>query len=559
MTRRERLQFLAAWILLGVLPLFLRPLWEPDETRYAEIPRAMLASGDWLAPRLQGLLYFEKPPLQYWLSAASMKLFGLNAVAARLPLALASLLAMAAAARLAGRLGARRPVWAAVMAGTCLLGLVTGQLLSLDALFSAFVVASLAAALEAVAARAEGRGALAPTLLAFGCLAAGMLTKGLAAPVLLGGVLAFSLPVAWQDARLRRAVLATGFHPLGWGLFAALAAPWFWLVDRAHPGHAAYFFIHEHFTRFSSNVHDRQASANPFLDKTYFLGVLAVGLLPWLSMALVGLGRAFAFVRRRTGPSLPDAALRRWTVAAVGWAALWPLLFFSLSGSKLPPYVLPCVVPLLALACAFERDGEEPRSLRRAGVELGLIGVALLAAVALYGGRAEGKGWVAVAGFAYGVLALWAWRPSGLTAPRWLAALSACSLLLLEAGHRVASPAKDPGPLVRLGPAGAQWISYGVHFHGLPFHARSRAAVVAGTGELEDGRRRAPEAERERWVPERVEDLLPLARRMQAEDPSRPVALLAKARDWEKALPEARAAFREVARRHGMVVCVLAP
>ena len=90
MTRRERTYLLVLWFFLGLLPLLVRPLWEPDEGRYAEIPREMLATGDWLTPRLNGVLYFEKPPLQYWLSALSMKLFGLNGAAARLPLALAN-------------------------------------------------------------------------------------------------------------------------------------------------------------------------------------------------------------------------------------------------------------------------------------------------------------------------------------------------------------------------------------------------------------------------------------------------------------------------------------
>ena len=84
MTRRERTYLLVLWFFLGLLPLLVRPLWEPDEGRYAEIPREMLATGDWLTPRLNGVLYFEKPPLQYWLSAISMKLFGLNGAAARL-------------------------------------------------------------------------------------------------------------------------------------------------------------------------------------------------------------------------------------------------------------------------------------------------------------------------------------------------------------------------------------------------------------------------------------------------------------------------------------------
>src|SRR5512133_3715168 len=128
MTRRERTYLITLWFFLGLLPLLVRPLWEPDEGRYAEIPREMLASGDWLTPHLNQVLYFEKPPLQYWLSAISMKLFGSSAAAARLPLALASLIALWCAWRLARRLGASQPLWAAFMVGTTLLGFVCGQI-----------------------------------------------------------------------------------------------------------------------------------------------------------------------------------------------------------------------------------------------------------------------------------------------------------------------------------------------------------------------------------------------------------------------------------------------
>jgi hypothetical protein len=97
-----------------------------------------------------------------------------------------------------------------------------------------------------------------------------------------------------------------------------------------------------------------------------------------------------------------------------------------------------------------------------------------------------------------------------------------------------------------------------MHFHGLPFHARQRTALVAGTGELADGRARATDAERARWIPETDADLLPLARRLRSEAPARPVWVLAKARDWDKAPAEAQAAFRVAERRHGMVTAVLA-
>ena len=370
MTKRDRATYLLLWLILGLLPLFMRPLWEPDEGRYAEIPREMLASGDWLTPTLNGVLYFEKPPLQYWLSAASMKLFGLNAVAARLPLALASLILFWCAWRLARRLGARGPIWALIMTATVLITFVCGQLLTLDALFSAFLVLGLTAALEAVAARFRNEGALGWTLLTYIALSAAVLTKGPVALVLLVGILGLSLPFAWRDSRLRKAVLITGFNPLGWLLFFTLTVPWFYFVNKANPGHAQFFFIHEHITRFLTHEHARQGSDNPFLDKLYFPGILLVGMLPWLSLSVVGLKRGLAFIRRSTGPQGIEAALNRWTVATMMMAFAWPLFFFSVSGSKLAPYILPVVVPLLALGCTFEAKGEEFRSLKRIAIEL---------------------------------------------------------------------------------------------------------------------------------------------------------------------------------------------
>ncbi|WP_243301443.1 glycosyltransferase family 39 protein [Geothrix oryzisoli] len=550
MTRRERYTLLALWFFLGLLPLLVRPLWEPDEGRYAEVPREMLATGDWLTPRLNGVLYFEKPPLQYWLSALSMKLFGLHGAAARLPLALASGLMIWAAWRLAKRLGARDARWAPFMAATGLLAFVVGQILTLDALFSAFLVAALAAFVEAVARRMEGRGALGWTLAAFLFMAGAMLTKGLAQVILMGGILVFSLPFAWKDAALRRAVLRTGFDPFGWLLYLILVAPWFWLVDRANPGHAQFFFIHEHFTRFLTHEHARQGSNNWLLDKLYFIGILGVGLLPWLSATVLGLRRAWAFLMGR-GPRSTDQ-LARWIVGAAGVAFLWPLAFFSLSGSKLPPYILPVLVPLAALACAFEREGEEPAALRRMGWELLVLGAIFLLATAVFRKDLDGLAWMAALGAVFAGLGLWALRPRGLSGPRLMAGLGAALWVLVLASQAAAGPGKSVADLARLAPPRAQWISYGTYFQGLPFYARTRAVVVAGTGELAYGRDHLAGAER--WFDEDPAALGVVADRLRQEEPSRPVFVMAKVASWKQLTPEEKARWEEVARNPGAVV-----
>ncbi|HJV91341.1 MAG TPA: glycosyltransferase family 39 protein [Holophagaceae bacterium] len=536
MPRRERWTLIGLWAAFGLLPLFLRPLWEPDEARYAEIPREMIAAGDWLTPRLNGVLYFEKPPLQYWLSGTFLKGFGMHAWAARLPLALAAGLVMWAAWRMAARLGARKPLWACVMALSCLLGFIVGQILTLDALFSAFLVAALAAAMEAVCARMEGSPALTWTLVAQALLAAAFLTKGPAAVVLAGGTLIFSLAFA-RSAELRKALLLTLFHPLGLLVLGVLTAPWFIAVNRANPGHADFFFIHEHWTRFTTHEHARQGSDNWLLDKLYFVPVLAAGLLPWLSHSVIGLKRGAALLMRRA-PEGPSASLHRWVVGLCLLAAAWPFAFFSLSGSKLPPYILPAVVPLAALATTFEREGESPKALRRIGWEL--MGLGLL----FFGGGffvkdVEPGPWFMALALAFGLFGAWCVRPRGLDGGRFMMALASCMLLLTIAAQQVAGPGKAVDRLVGMAPRNAQWISFGQYYQGIPWLTGERCVVVAGTGELAYGRSHLSPAEQERWMPERREALLPMAQILATGAPSRPVWVLADQRDFER-LPQAQ-------------------
>jgi 4-amino-4-deoxy-L-arabinose transferase-like glycosyltransferase len=530
MTRRERTTLLALWFFLGFLPLLVRPLWEPDEARYAEIPREMLATGDWLTPRLNGVLYFEKPPLQYWLSALSMKLFGLNGAAARLPLALASGLMIWAAWRLAKRLGARDPMWAPFMAATSLLGFLVGQILTLDALFSAFLVAASVAFVEAVARRREGHSAQGWMLTAFLLMAGAMLTKGLAQVMLLGGILALSLPFAWKDAALRRAVLRTAFDPLGWLFYLALVVPWFWAVDRAHPGHAQFFFIHEHFTRFLTHEHARQGSNNWLLDKFYFLGILAVGLLPWVAASLVGLKRSWAFLRGR-GPQ-GEQRLGQWVVGVALLGVCWPFLFFTFSGSKLPPYILPVLVPLMALACTFEREGEAFQALHRMGKELLVLGAILMVGGFFHRSDFVRLGWLLATGAGFFGLGLWVHRPKGISGPGLMSALGVALWLVVWAAQATAGPGKSVIDLVRRSPADACWISYGNYFQGIPFYAQTRVVVVAGTGELAYGRKRLADAER--WFDENPQSLGAVAARLAAENPTRPVLVMAKAAAWDQ-------------------------
>jgi hypothetical protein len=284
-------------------------------------------------------------------------------------------------------------------------------------------------------------------------------------------------------------------------------------------------------------VHAREGSKNPVLDKLYFVGVLALGLVPWLAAAWTGLRRALGFLRRPAGPKADQAPLHRWTVAAVLLAGLWPLLFYTLSGSKLPPYILPVMVPILALACAFEREGEERRALARCGRELLVLGSLFLLVGPFLLKDKSGVGWVLAAGAAFVAMGCWALRPRGLTGARWMAGLGAILLLFTVSAEKAAGPGKEEAALVRLAPADAQWISCGNYYQVIPFVSGRRTVVVAGTGELAFGRDHLDPAERDRWFQEDDRTLADVGRRLRSEDPARPVWALVDRDTWRN-LPD---------------------
>jgi 4-amino-4-deoxy-L-arabinose transferase-like glycosyltransferase len=315
-----------------------RPLFDPDEGRYAEIPREMLLSGgDWVIPHLNGIVYLEKPPLQYWLTALAFRAFGENEFAARLCTGLAGYLSLAAVFFLGRTLwGFDAGVRAALFSAASTLFVLLGHQLTLDMLLSFWLTAALGCFLMAQARRA-GTGHR--RLWMLGCWAAmalALLTKGLIGVLIPAAAL--GAYVLWQrDWRLLRRL------NLRWGvpLFAAIAAPWFVLAARANGQFLEFFFVREHFLRFLTPIEHR---TQPWW---FFVPVLTVGIMPWLPQAALALA-APPTDRARRGEFDPLRLLWIWCV--------FVLVFFSLSDSKLIPYILPAV-PALALLCAGRRAG----------------------------------------------------------------------------------------------------------------------------------------------------------------------------------------------------------
>ncbi|MDP3590009.1 MAG: glycosyltransferase family 39 protein [Methylobacter sp.] len=314
------------WFLL----LGYRDLIEPDEGRYAEIAREMLNSGNWITPRLNGFKYFEKPPLQYWGSAISMALLGETNAAARVwcsGLGFISALWMGfVGSRIYGRSAG---FYAFLFLISTVLYVGMGHANSLDMGVSALLAIAVGALALAQSVRHLPTQERNWMLLAWAALAGATLSKGLIGLVLPGGAIVL-YTLCHRDLELCRHL----HMGKGLVLYLLISAPWFVAVSQANPEFPHFFFIHEHFERFTSDVHGRTKS------NWYFFAVFAIGAMPWLFSALSGLIKPPFSWRAEAGKFEASRLLWVYTI--------FVFFFFSISHSKLPGYILP-MFPTLAL------------------------------------------------------------------------------------------------------------------------------------------------------------------------------------------------------------------
>jgi len=338
--------------------LGMRSLITADEGRYATISLNMLQSGDWVTPRLNGLLYFEKPALQYWIGALAFQVFGVSEFSARLWPGLAGFLTVTAVGFTAARLWGRDAgIRAFAIAGSMIWIVSNARFLSLDAGLTFFLTLALCAVLLAEGNPEASAAARRRWIwLAWAAMAGAVLSKGLIGVAIPGGAL-FLFCLWRRDFRLWR-----GMHWFsGLLIFFALTAPWFVLVSLRNPGFAEFFFIHEHFARYLTTSHRREG------DWWYYIPWLLLGMLPW-TLALPWLFRA------------PRSAEGARTIEAHRLLVVWSVfifVFFSYSGSKLPSYILP-IFPALALLTTLRL-----REARPAALGWFLLAPALLWALAL--------------------------------------------------------------------------------------------------------------------------------------------------------------------------------
>jgi 4-amino-4-deoxy-L-arabinose transferase-like glycosyltransferase len=356
---------------LWLLPLLLlvlaglRPLAIPDEGRYAEVGRWMWMTGDWLTPRVDGIPFFHKPPLLYWLEAASMAVLGATPWAARLVVALHACLMLgtmvACVRHFAGTDTAYRAGW---VLGTSMTFLIAGQYVNTDMMVATWMgiaIWSFARAfMHADGVHANWARA------GFVACALGVLTKGLIGLLLPGLVLLVWIAYTRQWRKMLALPWVSGLL-----LFVAIALPWFVLAAREHPDMLAYMFGKHQFGRYTATTFN---NARPW----WFYGLaVTVLLFPWIFfVAADGVQRLRHCLTKRA----PDAHAA-WVALCWIWV-LAILGFFSIPNSKLIGYALPVIPPLAVLAALWWQRHVASRAWGAglfAGLALASVGLALFA------------------------------------------------------------------------------------------------------------------------------------------------------------------------------------
>ncbi len=493
--RRSLLLLLAAVTVLLFVELPGSWLLEPDEARYAEIPREMLATGNGLVPKLNGVDYFEKPPLTYWAGAVSIAALGRNPFAARLPERIAILgTALLLLGALRKPFGERVAILSAVIFLSSPLVFSVGRIALTDGVLTFSMTVTLLALHRLLLASEEGRAAPGAAALAgLGCGLA-VLDKGLVGIVLPGA--AFVLWCALRrTARPARAVLLSWAPVVG----LAVALPYFIAVERAAPGFSSFFWIHEHFARYATAEASRPGPA------WYFVAAFLLGMLPWTFFSS-RLGRRLWWSKRRA--TVPDASDL--------WFALWfsvVLVFFSVSRSKLVPYLLPaCPAAAILFARLIDADVEKgERSPARPLALHALFWTAAAPAAFLLFARSGdlaryGLTTFAAAGLASLVAA--SWVAALLAGRRPIAGIAAAAggwcifyAVLIAAFPRITADQSAHGLATAAGRAAGdsgEVVCYRTYLQGFPWELERRVRIFGWKGELSFGSGRGGESA---WFP----------------------------------------------------------
>lgn len=313
------LGLLALWLMAT---LGLRPLTLPDEGRYANVAREMLHNADVFTPWLNGLPFFHKPPLWYWLDMLAMSAVGVNQFSARFG-SFVGAWVMGAALFLAARrwYGPPTAIATLIVLATCPFLFVAGQYANLDMLVAGLMSATVLAWVRAVD---QPQVAKRWVMMGWAFAALSVLAKGL-----IGLVLPILIVGPWLLAQARWRDVLRLLHPLGLLIFVLVAAPWFMVMQQRYPGFFDYFVIEQHFRRFV------QSNFNNVRPVWFYILVLPLATIPWSLFLPQAIQKIW---RERAGPY-------RWPLALSVWWIFVVVGFFSLPSSKLVGYVLPALAP----------------------------------------------------------------------------------------------------------------------------------------------------------------------------------------------------------------------
>ncbi len=477
-----------------------RHLIPTDEGRYAQMAREMMVSGDYITPRYNDYKYFEKPPLHIWATAIIFKLFGLGEWQARLWSGLTGfftiLLVGYTAARLYGHLTG---YLAALILLSSPMWVVGGHFNALDMGLSAFLNLALCALLLAQHADAEHQAKSRRNWMWLCWLAMGLatLSKGLIGIVIPGMVLFAYILTRWDWKILARLHIISGLF-----IYLAITAPWFIAVSIQNPEFPHFFFIHEHFERFTADAHRRTA---PFY---FFIPLVVVGFLPWMPQFF-----------QSAWQTLKQYRLNQFSANWILWA--WfavILIFFSISRSKLPGYIMP-VFPALAILAAksisdyLESNVQLSKAWRLQTmifVLLGVIGFFFLSEVGRDGQPDEVEAyqtytiWI---GVALACLLTFSLISSLLTKRNALLSIAIYAFgffltaTIAGTGHESLGRAVSGYDLVQKVkkeiPEGSKIYSVRLLDHTVPFYLERNTIMVAFTDELTFGAKQEPD----KWVP----------------------------------------------------------
>ncbi len=330
-TVKDSLFILILSLLILIITIQGYPLLNHDESRYSEIPREMVATGEYIVPRLNGIIYLEKPPLFYWLQSLSISVFGINEGAARFWNAFfASFTCMMLYIAGAVLYDRRTGFVAAGLLFSSLLFYAMAHFISLDMTLSAFVSGSLFCLMIGLHRPHQDGVRRAWIYGSYIFAALALMTKGLVGIVLPGSVF-----VIWMILTRRFVVLKQIYLVSGLLLFFAIALPWHILIQERVPQFFDFYVIGQHFNRYLTLAENRY---EPFW---YFIPILLAGLLPWTFYAILSLYHSCrSWIGNIRGKST-ETFLWVWI--------LFVFIFFSISKSKLIPYILPVLPPIFLL------------------------------------------------------------------------------------------------------------------------------------------------------------------------------------------------------------------